>query len=66
MVGGFGSRVAEEAEVRPKPLIEIGGRPIPWYIMKIYSKFGLRDFVICLGYKGYMIKEYFANCDLYT
>jgi glucose-1-phosphate cytidylyltransferase len=65
LAGGFGSRLAEETEVRPKPLVEIGGRPILWHIMKIYSKFGLRDFVICLGYKGYMIKEYFANYDLH-
>jgi glucose-1-phosphate cytidylyltransferase len=66
LAGGFGSRLAEETEVRPKPLVEIGGRPILWHIMQIYSKFGLRDFVICLGYKGYMIKEYFANYDLHT
>lgn len=65
LAGGYGSRLAEETEVRPKPLVEIGGRPILWHIMKIYSKFGLRDFVICLGYKGYMIKEYFANYDLH-
>src|ERR1700683_4151752 len=65
LAGGFGSRLAEETEVRPKPLVEIGGRPILWHIMKIYSKFGLRDFVICLGYKGYLIKEYFANYDLH-
>src|SRR5580704_3219552 len=65
LAGGLGSRLAEETEVRPKPLVDIGGRPILWHIMNIYSKFGLRDFVICLGYKGYMIKEYFANYDLH-
>lgn len=65
LAGGSGSRLAEETEIRPKPLVEIGGRPILWHIMKIYSKFGLNDFVICLGYKGYMIKEYFANYDLH-
>ncbi len=65
LAGGVGSRLAEETEVRPKPLVEIGSRPILWHIMRIYSKFGLRDFVICLGYKGYVIKEYFANYDLH-
>lgn len=65
LAGGLGSRLAEETEIRPKPLVEIGGRPILWHIMKIYSEHGLRDFVICLGYKGYMIKEYFANYDLH-
>jgi glucose-1-phosphate cytidylyltransferase len=65
LAGGLGSRLAEESEIRPKPLVDIGGRPILWHIMKIYSKFGLNDFVICLGYKGYMIKEYFANYDLH-
>jgi glucose-1-phosphate cytidylyltransferase len=66
LAGGLGSRLAEETEVLPKPLVEIGGRPILWHIMKIYSKFGLNDFVICLGYKGYMIKEYFANYHLHV
>jgi glucose-1-phosphate cytidylyltransferase len=61
LAGGAGTRLAEETELRPKPMVEIGGRPIIWHIMKIYDHFGLRDFVICLGYKGYMIKEYFAN-----
>lgn len=65
LAGGLGSRLAEETGVRPKPLVEIGGRPILWHIMKIYSKFGLSDFVICLGYRGYMIKEYFANYYLH-
>jgi glucose-1-phosphate cytidylyltransferase len=65
LAGGRGSRLAEETEVRPKPLVDIGGRPILWHIMKIYSNFGLNDFVICLGYRGYMIKEYFANYHLH-
>jgi glucose-1-phosphate cytidylyltransferase len=61
LAGGLGARLMEETESRPKPMVEIGGHPIIWHIMKIYSKFGLNDFVICLGYKGYMIKEFFAN-----
>lgn len=61
LAGGLGTRLAEETGTRPKPLIEIGGRPILWHIMKIYSAHGINDFIICLGYKGYMIKEYFAN-----
>jgi len=61
LAGGLGTRLAEESQVRPKPMLEIGGRPILWHIMKIYAHHGLTDFVICLGYKGYMIKEYFAN-----
>jgi glucose-1-phosphate cytidylyltransferase len=65
LAGGLGSRLAEETEIRPKPLVEIGGRPILWHIMKIYSKYGLNDFVICLGYKGYLIKEYFGNYHLH-
>ena len=65
LAGGLGSRLAEETSVRPKPLVEVGGRPIIWHIMKIYSGFGVRNFVICLGYKGHMIKEYFANYFLY-
>lgn len=65
LAGGYGTRLAEETEVRPKPMIEIGGRPILWHIMKIYSAHGLNDFVICLGYKGYIIKEYFANYFLH-
>jgi glucose-1-phosphate cytidylyltransferase len=65
LAGGVGSRLGEETAVRPKPMVEIGGRPIIWHIMKIYSAFGLSDFVICLGYKGYMIKEYFANYYLH-
>jgi glucose-1-phosphate cytidylyltransferase len=64
LAGGFGSRISEESAVRPKPLIEIGHRPILWHIMKIYSAYGLNDFVICLGYKGHLIKEFFANYTL--
>jgi glucose-1-phosphate cytidylyltransferase len=59
--GGFGTRLMEETEARPKPMVEIGGKPILWHIMKIYSTYGFNEFVICLGYKGYMIKEYFMN-----
>jgi glucose-1-phosphate cytidylyltransferase len=66
LAGGFGSRLSEETVVRPKPMVEIGGRPILWHIMKIYSSFGINDFVVCLGYKGYFIKEYFSNYFLHT
>lgn len=66
LAGGMGTRISEESHLRPKPMIEIGGRPILWHIMKIYSHFGINDFVICLGYKGYMIKEYFANYFLHS
>jgi len=65
LAGGVGSRISEESAVRPKPMVEIGGRPILWHIMKIYSAHGINDFVICLGYKGYLIKEYFANYFLH-
>jgi len=65
LAGGLGTRLSEETATRPKPMVEIGGRPILWHIMKIYSAFGLNDFVICCGYKGYMIKEYFANYSLH-
>ena len=65
LAGGLGSRLGEETAVRPKPMVEIGGRPILWHIMKIYSTHGLHDFIICLGYKGYMIKEYFSNYFLH-
>lgn len=65
LAGGFGTRISEESGVRPKPMVEIGGRPILWHIMKIYSHYGFHDFIICLGYKGYMIKEYFANYFLH-
>ena len=66
LAGGLGSRLAEETSARPKPMVEIGGRPILWHIMKIYSHYGINDFIICLGYKGYMIKEYFANYFLHS
>ena len=66
LAGGLGTRIAEESQVRPKPLIEIGGRPILWHVMKIYAHHGVTDFIICLGYKGYMIKEYFANYVLHS
>lgn len=65
LAGGLGTRLAEETGLRPKPMVEIGGRPILWHIMKSYSHFGVNDFVICLGYKGYLIKEYFANYALH-
>jgi glucose-1-phosphate cytidylyltransferase len=65
LAGGLGTRLSEETVVRPKPMVEIGGRPILWHIMKIYSAHGINDFVICLGYKGYLIKEYFANYSLH-
>lgn len=65
LAGGLGTRISEESHLRPKPMIEIGGRPILWHIMKIYSRHGIDDFVICLGYKGYVIKEYFANYFLH-
>ena len=58
---GVGTRISEESILRPKPMIEIGGRPILWHIMKIYAAHGISDFVVCLGYRGYMIKEYFAD-----
>ena len=66
LAGGLGTRLSEETVVKPKPMIEIGDRPILWHIMKSYSSHGLNDFIICLGYKGYMIKEYFANYDLHN
>ena len=66
LAGGFGTRISEESGIRPKPMVEIGGRPILWHIMKIYSHYGLNDFVICCGYKGYMIKEYFSNYFLHN
>jgi len=66
LAGGLGSRIGEETSSRPKPMIEIGGKPILWHIMKIYSAHGINDFIICLGYKGYVIKEYFANYFLHT
>src|SRR5215469_15522555 len=65
LAGGLGTRLSEETGVRPKPMVEIGGRPILWHILKIYSQHGINDFIICCGYKGYMIKEYFANYFLH-
>jgi len=65
LAGGFGSRLSEETDVRPKPMVEIGAKPILWHIMKIYSSYGFNDFVVLLGYKGYYIKEYFANYFLH-
>lgn len=66
LAGGYGTRLAEESQTRPKPMVEIGGMPILWHIMKIYSAHGVNEFIICLGYKGHMIKEYFANYFLHT
>ena len=66
LAGGLGSRLSEETVVRPKPMVEIGGKPMLWHIMKLYSAHGVNEFVICLGYKGYLIKEYFANYFLHT
>lgn len=65
LAGGFGTRISEETNLIPKPMIEVGGRPILWHIMKIYSHWGINDFIVCLGYKGYVIKEYFANYFLH-
>ncbi|WP_243439159.1 glucose-1-phosphate cytidylyltransferase [Fundidesulfovibrio soli] len=61
LAGGLGTRISEESHLKPKPMIEIGGRPMLWHIMKIYSHYGIHDFIICLGYKGYVVKEYFTN-----
>jgi glucose-1-phosphate cytidylyltransferase len=66
LAGGMGTRIAEETSVRPKPMVEIGGRPILWHILKLYSHHGINDFIICCGFKGYVIKEYFANYFLHT
>ena len=66
LAGGLGTRISEESHLRPKPMIEIGGRPILWHIMKIYSHYGLNDFIVCCGYKSYSIKEYFANYFLHV
>jgi len=66
LAGGLGTRLSEETQLRPKPMAEIGGKPILWHILKTYSSHGIDDFIICLGYKGYMIKEYFANYFLHT
>ncbi len=66
LAGGLGTRLTEETAVRPKPMVEIGGRPILWHIMKIYAAHGVTDFIVCLGYKGYVIKEYFHNYFLHS
>ena len=66
LAGGLGTRISEETHLKPKPMIEIGGKPILWHIMKSYSSYGINEFVICCGYKGYMVKEYFANYFLHT
>ena len=66
LAGGLGTRIAEETHLKPKPMIEIGGKPILWHIMKLYSAHGINDFIICCGYRGYLIKEYFANYFLHT
>jgi len=66
LAGGYGTRIAEETHLKPKPMVEIGGKPVLWHIMKIYSAYGINDFVICCGYKGYVIKEYFANYALHV
>lgn len=65
LAGGLGTRISEETSVRPKPMVEVGGRPILWHIMKIYSAHGINEFIVCCGYKGYIIKEYFANYFLH-
>ena len=65
LAGGLGTRLSEETVSKPKPMVEIGGKPLLWHIMKIYSAYDINDFVICLGYKGYVIKEYFANYSLH-
>ncbi len=66
LAGGLGTRISEETSVRPKPMIEIGGKPILWHVLKIYSHHSINDFIICLGYKGYVIEEYFANYFLHA
>lgn len=66
LAGGFGTRISEETHLKPKPMIEIGGKPLIWHILKVYSAHGVNDFVICCGYKGYVIKEYFANYSLHA
>jgi glucose-1-phosphate cytidylyltransferase len=66
LAGGFGTRISEETHLKPKPMVEVGGKPILWHIMKVFSSHGINEFVICLGYKGYVIKEYFANYFIHT
>jgi glucose-1-phosphate cytidylyltransferase len=65
LAGGLGTRMSEETDLRPKPMVEIGGKPVLWHIMNIYSHYGFNEFIICLGYKGYIVKEYFANYFLH-
>ena len=65
LAGGFGTRISEETHLKPKPMVEIGGRPILWHILKIFGAHGINEFIICCGYKGYVIKEYFANYFLH-
>ena len=66
LAGGLGTRMSEETHLKPKPMVEVGGKPILWHILKIYSHFGISEFIICCGYKGYVIKEYFSNYFLHT
>ncbi len=66
LAGGLGTRLSEETHLKPKPMVEVGGKPILWHIMKIYSSYGVKDFIICCGYKGYVIKEYFSNYFMHT
>ena len=66
LAGGLGTRISEESHLKPKPMIEIGGRPILWHIMKIFHRYGVDEFIICLGYKGYLVKEYFEKCERLT
>ena len=66
LAGGLGTRLSEETDIKPKPMVEIGGKPILWHIMKIYSSYGINEFVVCCGYKGYVIKEFFSNYALHT
>jgi glucose-1-phosphate cytidylyltransferase len=66
LAGGFGTRLSEETHLKPKPMVEIGGKPILWHLMKVYSAHGVNEFIVCLGYKGYVIKEYFANYFMHT
>ncbi len=61
LAGGFGTRISEETDLKPKPMVEIGGKPLLWHIMKMYSNHGVNEFIVCCGYKGFVIKEYFAN-----
>ena len=66
LAGGLGTRISEETQLKPKPMVEIGGKPIIWHIMKLYSYYGVNDFIICCGYKGYVLKEYFFNYQMHN